>query len=72
LTWQWEIDRNTAVSKAEGVIKRFDEEYGFAFVDKENTDAYRSKILVAWGVQVGIITLIFFVILFAIRLKDRV
>lgn len=69
---QWEIDRNTAVSKAEALIKRFHEDFGFAFVDKGDEEAYRSKILVAWGVQAGIIAIIFGVILMAFRLKDRV
>jgi ABC-type multidrug transport system ATPase subunit/predicted component of type VI protein secretion system len=68
---RWEIDRNTAVSKAEAVIKRFKEDYGFAFVNKDDSDAYRSKILFAWGVQAGIIILVFTLILFIIYRKDR-
>ena len=40
--------------------------------DKDDKNAYWSMILVAWGVQFGIITLIFLLILFAIHLKDRV
>jgi ABC-type multidrug transport system ATPase subunit len=69
---EWEIDRNTAVSKAEGVIKRYKEDYGFAFVDKDDDEAFWSKILFAWGVQIGIITILFFLVLFAIYWKDRV
>jgi hypothetical protein len=68
---QWEIDRNTAVSKAEAVIKRFKEDYGFAFVNKEDSEAYWSKILFAWGVQAGIVAIVFFLILFVIYRKDR-
>lgn len=68
---RWEIDRNTAVSKAEAVIRRYKEDYGFAFVDKEDDQAYWSKILFAWGVQAGIIAILFFLILFAIYRKDR-
>jgi hypothetical protein len=69
---RWEIDRNTAVSKAEGVIKRFEEDFGFAFVNKDDEQAYWLKVGRAWGVQAGIIGLLFFAILFAIYRKDRV
>jgi len=68
---QWEIDRNTAVSKAEAVMKRFKEEYGFAFVDKSDDQAYWSKVLTAWAVQIGIIVILFLLILFAVYRKDR-
>lgn len=68
---RWEIDRNTAVSKAEALIKRYKEDYGFAFVDKNDDQAYWSKILFAWGVQSGIIAILFLLILFAIYRKDR-
>jgi hypothetical protein len=68
---RWEIDRNTAVSKAEAVFRRYKEDYGFAFVNKDDDQAYWSKILFAWGVQAGIIAVLFFLTLFAIYRKDR-
>lgn len=67
----WEIDRNTAVSKAEALIKRFKEDFGFAFVNKDDKRAFWLRIFSTWGVQAGIIGLLFFLILFAIYRKDK-
>ncbi len=49
---QWQIARTTAVSKAESLIGRFNDDFGWAFVDKESPSAYRSKLLTAWGAQI--------------------
>jgi hypothetical protein len=67
---QWEIDRTAAVSKAEALIKRFKEDFGFTFVNTEDRQAFWLKILRAWGVQAGIITLLFALILVAIYRKQ--
>jgi ABC transport system ATP-binding/permease protein len=68
---EWEIGRNTAVSKAEGLISRFHEDFGWAFVDKEDDAAFWSQIFTAWGVQAGIITILLALILAAINRKGR-
>jgi hypothetical protein len=45
----WEVDRNTVVGKAEGLIKAITDEYDWAFVNKEDEQAYWSKLAKAWG-----------------------
>jgi ABC-type multidrug transport system ATPase subunit len=45
----WEVDRNTVVGKAEGLIKAIYDEYDWAFVNKEDESAYWSKLGTAWG-----------------------
>jgi ABC-type multidrug transport system ATPase subunit len=68
---EWEIKRNTAVSKAEGLINRFHEDFGWAFVDKEDTQAYWQKILTTWGMQFSIILIMLGLILLSFRWKER-
>lgn len=67
----WEIERNAAVGKAEGTIGTFKENFGWAFVNKANASKFWSSLLIAWGVQLLIITVLFFGTLFAIYRKDR-
>jgi hypothetical protein len=67
----WEINRNAAVSKAEGTIDLFYKNFGWAFMDKKNTDEYWSRILTTWATQGLIIAVNFFLILFFIYRKDR-
>ncbi len=67
---EWEIGRNTAVSKAEGLLGRFHEDFGWAFVDKGDASAYWSKLFAAWGVQAAIIMILLAVILVAIYRKN--
>lgn len=69
---EWEIKRNTAVSKAEALINRFHEDFGWAFVDKDSNQAFWSKILTAWGIQSVIITVMLALILVSIYRKDRI
>jgi len=54
------IMRNMAVSKAEGLIKRFHEDFGWAFVNKDDSGAFWSKIIAVLGVQALIITILRF------------
>jgi hypothetical protein len=65
----WKIKRNTAVGKAEGLINRFHEDFGWAFVNKGDNQVFWSKILFAWGVQTLIITVLFLLILLSIYWK---
>jgi len=67
---QWELDRNAAVGKAESIINTFNNNFGWAFVDKKDKTEYWSRILFAWGVEVGMIFLLFVIILVSIYRKD--
>ena len=48
---QWELDRNAAVSKAEGIINTFNNDFGWAFVNKKDSAEYWSFILSAWAID---------------------
>ncbi len=47
----WEIRRNTAVSKAESLINRFHETSAGPSMDKDDSGAFGAKMVTAWGVQ---------------------
>ncbi len=66
----WEINRNAAVGKAEGLIDTFHKNFGWAFVDKNNTSAYWSRLITVWGMQGLIILINFALILVFIYRKD--
>jgi hypothetical protein len=68
---QWEIDRNSAVSKAEGIINTFNNDFGWSFVNKKDTSIYWSRILTAWGIAVGMVFVLFLMTLWFIYRKDR-
>jgi hypothetical protein len=67
----WEINRNAAVSKAEGSIDLFYKNFGWAFMDKGDKEQYYSRILATWATQGLIIAVNFVLILFFIYRKDR-
>jgi len=67
---KWQIGQASAVTPAEGVVNTFYTGVGWSFVDKENSLAYWSKIMVTWLVQLGIILLLFAVILYLQKRKD--
>ncbi len=67
----WELDRNTAVSKAEGIINTFNRNYGWAFVNKKNSENYWSQIFFAWGIEAGMFFILFVITLVFIFRKDR-
>ncbi len=69
---RWEIDRNAAVGKAEGIISTFYDNFGWAFINKDDRSEFWTRLGIAWGVQGLIITVLFFATLFAIYRKDRV
>ena len=66
---EWEIERNAAVGKAEGLISTFYEDFGWTFVDKDNQAAYRSKLVTAWGAQLIFQLVCFGLILFVMNRK---
>jgi hypothetical protein len=69
---EWEIKRNTAVSKAEALINRFHEDFGWAFADKNAHQAFWLKIFTTWGIQALIIAIMLALILISISRKNRV
>jgi ABC-type multidrug transport system ATPase subunit/pSer/pThr/pTyr-binding forkhead associated (FHA) protein len=66
---EWNIKRSTAVSKAESLLGRFHDDFGWAFVNKDDGQVFWPRLLLAWGAQVVTIGILFFVILFAISRK---
>jgi ABC-type multidrug transport system ATPase subunit/pSer/pThr/pTyr-binding forkhead associated (FHA) protein len=65
----WNMNRSAAVNKAEGLLSRFQHDFGWAFVDKNDPGVFWPKMLTAWGAQIVIVTILFVVILFAISRK---
>ena len=65
----WEIDRNAAVGKAEGIISSFYHDFSWAFVDKQNSQAYWSKLLRAGLVQIVYQMVCFVLIYLVMRRK---
>jgi ABC-type multidrug transport system ATPase subunit/predicted component of type VI protein secretion system len=68
---KWEISRNAAVGKAEGMIDTFHKNFGWAFVNRDDADEYWSRIWFAWAIQGVIIGLLFVLMLFFIYRKGR-
>lgn len=68
---QWELDRNAAVSKAESIINTFNNNFGWAFVNKRDSAGYWSRILFAWGIDAGMIFVLFIITLVFIYRKDQ-
>ena len=68
---QWQIARTAAVSKAEALIARFHDDFGWAFVDKDSPGLYWRKLLTAWAGQTAIIGVLFAGILVAIARKKQ-
>lgn len=69
---EWEIARNAAVGKAEGVIEQFRDNFGWSFVDKDDDAVYWSTLGFTWLMQGLMIVGIFGLILFFIYRKDKV
>jgi hypothetical protein len=68
---KWEISRNAAVGKAEGMIDTFHKNFGWAFVNRDDADEYWSRIWFAWAIQGVIIGLLFVLMFFFIYRKGR-
>jgi ABC transport system ATP-binding/permease protein len=69
---KWEIDRNSAVSSAEGLIEPFHDNFKWTFVDKHNQAAYLAKIINTWVMQGVIIFVLMTVAILLIWRKDKV
>ena len=66
----WEADRLSAVVPAEGMIRQFQRDFGWTFVNKENTSVYWRTIIGTWVAQGIIIGVLFVAILFVQKRKD--
>jgi ABC transport system ATP-binding/permease protein len=66
---EWTLKRNTAVSRAESLLGRFYDDFGWAFVGKDDGGEFVPRLLIAWGVLSGMIVALFSAILLAISRK---
>ncbi len=66
----WQIAREVAVLPAEAMLDRFNKEYGWAFVNKEDPSQFSQKILKTWMAQGIIISILFVGILILQKRKD--
>jgi hypothetical protein len=73
---QGQVERRIAVEAsilpAEELIRQFYPGFGWTFVDKNDTAAYRSMILKTWTAQLVIILILFVLIMFLLKRKDVV
>jgi hypothetical protein len=67
---EWGIDRMSAISSGEGLIKNMVEEFGWTFVNKEDSSYYYRRIITTWIAQSLLILIMFGITLFLIKRKD--
>jgi len=68
---EWQINRNESIGQAEAMLGRFERLFGWAAVDKGSDEAFTKMILKTWAAQVVIIVILFGLILFLMKMKDR-
>ncbi len=68
----WDIARNAAVAKAEGLINPFYRDQSWAFADKSDVKAYFGKLLTDWLAQCIILLVAFLAIILLFKRKDYV
>jgi ABC-type multidrug transport system ATPase subunit len=66
----YESARNSAVASAEGLIENVTKEFGWAFINKEDSDTFWSWLVKTWTAQSIIIGVYFVLILLVIKRKD--
>ncbi len=69
---EYQIPRNAAIGKSEGLVKKILEDMGWTFVDKHDLFAYALKVGGAWAAQCIIIGLLFVGIVILQKRKDAV
>lgn len=67
---QWKIDRAKAIEPAIGLIESYHDKIGYAFVDKEDTQAFITKVFVTWSAQSLIIVVIIVLVMILVKRKD--
>lgn len=66
----WEADRLSAIVPAEGMIRQFERDFGWTFVNKDDTGAYWGTLIQTWLAQSIIIGILFVGILILQKRKD--
>jgi hypothetical protein len=66
----WEAERLSAIVPAEGMIRQFQRDFGWTFVNKADEDAYWGTLLNTWLAQMIIIGILFAGILVLQKRKD--
>lgn len=66
----WEAERLSAVVPAEGMIRQFERDFGWTFVNKDNTDSYWGTLVQTWLAQGIIIGILFVGIILLQKRKD--
>jgi hypothetical protein len=67
---EWGIDRISAIGGAEGLIENMYDEFGWTFVNKENSSYYYRRIATTWIAQFLLILIMFGITLILIKRKD--
>jgi hypothetical protein len=67
---EWGIDRMSAISGAEGLLDSMNGDFGWTFVNKDDTLYYSVRIARTWLAQSIIIMVMFGITLFLIKRKD--
>jgi ABC transport system ATP-binding/permease protein len=69
---KYETARNSAVERAEGLIENITEEFGWAWINKEDPEIFRAWLFKAWGSQLVLVGVFIIIILIFIKRKDTV
>ena len=67
---EYESARNTAVASAEGLIENVNKEFGWAFINMDDSNTFWSWLVKTWTAQSIIIGVYFVLILLVIKRKD--
>jgi hypothetical protein len=55
---------------AEALVRQFEPGFGWTYVNKEDTAAYRTMLITTWAAQLVIIVILFIAIIFLMKRKD--
>jgi hypothetical protein len=66
----WQIAQSGAVEPAENLLATYYRDYGFTFVDKNDSLAYTLQLAVSWGAQLVIIVILFIATVIMMKRKD--
>lgn len=69
---EWQITRTSAVEPAVGMIETYKVDYEWTFVNKDDPEAFWSKLITAWGAKSIIIGVLIIAILIVVKRKDVV
>ena len=67
----WEGTRQAAVLPAEGLINQFNGDYGWTFVNQDDTDGYYGTLFNTWAAQGVIMAILFVAVLVLQKRKDN-